>query len=131
MANKETRRERLRELINQRFDGIARRFALAAKKPDGQINDMLAGRKSFGEKVARQIETTLGLPPLYFDQAEPVSCVREPEADYRIHSEPIAEVISIMQCLTNAEQLQVLGAVKAVSGGMMKTPRNPAERTGT
>lgn len=36
-------------------DGLAsaaRRF----EKPDRQLNDMLAGRKSFGEKVARAME---------------------------------------------------------------------------
>lgn len=37
-------------------DGLAsasKRFG----KPDSQINDMLAGRKSFGEKVARDMES--------------------------------------------------------------------------
>lgn len=36
-------------------DGLSS-FAKRAGKPDSQINDMLAGRKSFGEKVARDIE---------------------------------------------------------------------------
>ena len=35
--------------------------AKQACKPDRQINDMLAGRKSFGEKVARSIEEKMGI----------------------------------------------------------------------
>lgn len=40
---------------------LVEKYGLAAtakrfKKPDRQINDMLAGRKSFGEKVAREME---------------------------------------------------------------------------
>ena len=37
------------------LDGLSS-FAKRVGKPDSQINDMLAGRKSFGEKVARDIE---------------------------------------------------------------------------
>lgn len=36
-------------------------------KPASQINDMIAGRKSFGEQVARELEQKLGLAPLQFD----------------------------------------------------------------
>lgn len=49
----EIRRENLRILVSR--DGLtatAHRFG----KPDRQINDMVAGRKSFGEKVARAME---------------------------------------------------------------------------
>lgn len=49
----ETRRENLRKIVER--DGLAvaaRQFG----KPDRQINDMIAGRKSFGEKVARDME---------------------------------------------------------------------------
>lgn len=47
------RRSNLRAIIER--DGLssaAKRFG----KPDRQINDMLAGRKAFGEKVAREME---------------------------------------------------------------------------
>lgn len=66
----DVRRQALRRLIATTFGGVARQMALACQKPERQINDMLATppRKSFGEKVARNIEESLGLPPLYLDQ---------------------------------------------------------------
>ncbi len=53
------RRANLRALIQRQYHGVARHFSLAVDKPEGQINDMLADppRKSFGERVARQIES--------------------------------------------------------------------------
>lgn len=59
MDIQETRRRVLRELIKTRNNGVVRQFASEIGKPDGQINDMLATppRKSFGERVARQIES--------------------------------------------------------------------------
>lgn len=49
----EIRRKNLQSLVDQY--GLAE-VARAVKKPASQINDMLAGRKSFGEKVARAME---------------------------------------------------------------------------
>lgn len=47
------RRENLRAIIDREGLAVAaRRF----QKPDRQLNDMVAGRKSFGEKVARAME---------------------------------------------------------------------------
>ena len=50
-------------------DGLAS-VAKRVEKPDSQINDMLAGRKSFGEKVARAIEKKYApdLPPGWLDK---------------------------------------------------------------
>lgn len=49
----EIRQLNLQSLIDK--DGLTT-FSKRVKKPASQINDMLAGRKAFGEKVARQIE---------------------------------------------------------------------------
>ncbi len=64
----DTRRERLREIIKREgLASAAKRF----NKPDRQLNDMLAGRKSFGEKVARAMERSYdsSLPPGWLDAA--------------------------------------------------------------
>lgn len=71
-----TRRARLRDLIEQRFDGNTSAFARAVKRQPQQVNDMLAGRKAFGEKVARAMEAALAetdnrVPDLWFDQVTP------------------------------------------------------------
>jgi hypothetical protein len=75
----EVRRVALRRLIANRYEGVSRHLALASGKPERQINDMLSSppRKSFGEKVARNLEQSLGLPPLFLDRIE------EPANDYR------------------------------------------------
>lgn len=66
------RRQALRRLIETRFGGVSRQLALACRKPEGQITDMLANppRKAFGEKIARQMELTLGLPDRYLDRQD-------------------------------------------------------------
>lgn len=76
-----TRRKNLQTLVGT--FGLAH-VAKKAKKPDSQINDMLAGRKSFGEKVAREIEANLGLAHLYLDEDQNAlpSLVRETPAEY-------------------------------------------------
>lgn len=52
----DTRRKNLQRLVqSEGLSVVARKCG----KPDRQINDMLAGRKSFGEKVARAIEKKL------------------------------------------------------------------------
>lgn len=68
----DVRRSVLKALIANRFGNVARQFAIAAGKAEGQINDMLSDppRKSFGEKVARNIEKKLGLQIGYFDNID-------------------------------------------------------------
>jgi hypothetical protein len=56
METADKRRRALRALIAR--DGLSV-VAKRAKKPERQLNDMVAGRKSFGEKVAREIEANL------------------------------------------------------------------------
>lgn len=60
------RRKALAAIVDR--DGLST-VAKKVGKPDRQINDMLAGRKSFGEKVARAIESSYApdLPPGWLD----------------------------------------------------------------
>ena len=71
MEDADVRRAVLRELIRRDFNDTPNQFAVAIKKPPGQINDMLANppRKAFGSRIARQIEIELGLDRLYFENA--------------------------------------------------------------
>lgn len=61
------RRRNLRRSIDQLTQGNAAAFAELAGKSPSQINDMLHGRKAFGEKAARAIEIATGLPQLALD----------------------------------------------------------------
>ncbi|ALS64906.1 S24 family peptidase [Pandoraea apista] len=75
------RRQNLSDLVNKHgLSEVARRV----NKPASQISDMLSGRKSFGEKVARAIEQAWGgqLPPMWLDQqdgGQPISEMRKVE----------------------------------------------------
>lgn len=65
MSTADVRRARLKLLVDdQGLTEVARRVG----KPASQISDMLAGRKSFGEKVARAMEQAHGgLPTGWLD----------------------------------------------------------------
>ena len=73
------RRERLAEIVSREGLSVAaKRFG----KPDRQINDMLAKRKSFGEKVARAMEKS------YNPDAEPGWLDKSPSAVEEIPATP-------------------------------------------
>lgn len=69
MTENDIRRAVLRAVIKTMFDNVPNQFATAIGKPPGQINDMLSTppRKSFGAKIARQIEEKIGLEKYYLD----------------------------------------------------------------
>ncbi|MFT4171776.1 MAG: S24 family peptidase [Rhodocyclaceae bacterium] len=63
----ERRRARLRQLIEERsLTAVAN---MLGKQPN-QLSDTAAGRKSFGEKVARSMEEKAGLPKGWFDDED-------------------------------------------------------------
>jgi phage repressor protein C with HTH and peptisase S24 domain len=61
MEKADIRRANLRILINELAEGNGTKFAEMVGKKQSYISDVLRGKKSFGEKVARSIEVTLGL----------------------------------------------------------------------
>jgi phage repressor protein C with HTH and peptisase S24 domain len=66
----EIRRAILERFVDQYgLTAVAKRF----KKPASQINDMVAGRKSFGDKVARAMEISGGLHKYAFEGIAEVS----------------------------------------------------------
>jgi phage repressor protein C with HTH and peptisase S24 domain len=56
MNDQDVRRAALQALIDKDWKGNVTAFATSIHKSPTQIADMLAGRKSFGERVARDIE---------------------------------------------------------------------------
>lgn len=83
MSIQETRRDSLRRIIAERFGGNVSRFAQSARKAQSQIADMLDGRKAFGERVARAIESNLHLPVGYLDLGYDLA-VAEVQGDHRL-----------------------------------------------
>lgn len=65
------RREILRRLIDEMFDGKQAPFARAIKKSPAQVNQWLTGHRALGDAGARAIELALNLGTGYFDQTNP------------------------------------------------------------
>lgn len=72
MGIHEIRRRRLIELLNARYGGRQVDLARALSRPANYISRCLsdnnANRKPIGEKFARYVETTLGLPQYWMDE---------------------------------------------------------------
>ena len=66
----EVRRENVRKLINEKFDGNRSAFSRAAGVHPNQINLVMAEnehRRNLGEDLTRRMEASLGIPSGYFD----------------------------------------------------------------
>ena len=73
------RRKRLRQWINDHYDGVQASFVAATEINQGELSSLLRD-KSFGEKRARAIERAAGMPALYLDGTDRV--VGMPIAQY-------------------------------------------------
>jgi len=105
------RRKALMHVVKTEYGGNVSAFARRADKPQSQIADMLAGRKRFGEKVARQIEGRAGLEQgvLDIDPDSPrgAHAARQPLAAYGLRITP-AEAALGRQWGKLAEPLRTL-----------------------
>jgi hypothetical protein len=76
MSIKATRRQNLIRLISERFEWNKAAFARAIDRPAPNVHRMLVDvesdkdKRGIGEELARDIESRLGLPPLWLDQGE-------------------------------------------------------------
>lgn len=127
------RRQALRRLIETRLGGVSRQLALACRKPEGQITDMLANppRKAFGEKIARQMEATLGLPDRYLDRqdsgddpstAERASATYVEETTTKTRASGRVEQSARAYGLTD-EEIGVLDGYRAADDSLKRTIR--------
>ena len=66
----EVRKQRLAQLITERFEGSQKDFAEAVEKAPAQIAHYLRGNRNLGEAVAREIEKKLALSPGWLDGIE-------------------------------------------------------------
>ena len=71
MTIAQTRQRALRALIERRFGGVQARFGIAIGRQADYVSRLLSGKKALGEKLAREIEQTLGLSPGELDREPP------------------------------------------------------------
>lgn len=124
----ELRKANLRAIVER--DGLtsaARRF----QKPDRQLNDMLAGRKSFGEKVARAMERSYdpSLPPGWLDLPPAASPSALPEPS-NVSAAPEPTVADLLERLRAEIATQPEAAKRAIAELMGEYVTTPDESTG-
>lgn len=120
MDTKANRLKNLRRLIDERFEGNKGRFADAIGRPRPNIYRLLSenaeDRRAIGEDLARAIETKLGLPGGWLDQADVVGNIVE----LNFAPDPLAALnekdralIQLFHGLTEGQQAEFFKAVQA------------------
>lgn len=64
------RKDLLRALLDERYQGSQAAMARALGRAPSQIHQWLSGHRAIGDAGARHIELTLGLPPGYFNRKD-------------------------------------------------------------
>lgn len=104
MSTAANRRERLRLLIDDRYEGDRKRFASVAGMSESRVGQLLSPNyrngTSFGEKAARAIETKLRLPENYFDQPmQPIESQRSEVDDLRLEADGYSLVLGLFNAI--------------------------------
>ena len=114
------RKVNLQRYVDKKLDGnvsALNRLYRDGKGAPSYFNDMLAGRKSFGEKVARALEKALSLAPGQLDIKDSplLPSTGKDGADDQLHD--------IIGTLTPAEKLQLIGYAAAIRDQRPKASR--------
>lgn len=136
MGIHDTRRQRLRILINERFDGVDARLATKISRQAAQIARIFATNKhkrDIGEKLARHIERSCGLPSGWLDLDESANhlTVQQHLSIYNIKDSMQTRLLELFDGLTEAQQEDMLEQLQALKkanesvlselGGRIKT----------
>lgn len=78
-----SRRVNLTDILARDFAGNQSALAKQIGRRPTYVNELIRGKRSFGEKIARAIERQLHLPPSALDFPTTQQGVREPAATYR------------------------------------------------
>lgn len=124
------RRKALQRVIKEDHAGNVSAFARLAKTAQSQIADMLAGRKSFGEKVARKIEAKASLIPGILDR-DPDDPNKRNESEVMIFGAPItAEAAQIGRewaKLVEPVRTQVATLIMTMVAAQVREDRKPTK----
>lgn len=122
---KDIRRQRLAKLAKMRnvVDNPSGLGLLIGKKPN-QVYNLLSGKASFGEKVARSIEASAGLPVMWLDVDE--------EAGASLPGWPFKNVdLDRVLALSTEVRWMVEGGLIQILNGLEKPTPKPAETSVT
>lgn len=99
----ETRRKRLRKLIDEKFFGVASNLARRMNCQPAHISKLLNGQATFGERSARKIEEYSKLTPGWLDineraeQDDFLQVIRKLIEDGRLDAQKRAVIMSVIE----------------------------------
>jgi DnaJ-domain-containing protein 1 len=129
MDTNEIRRVKLRQLIDERYDGkVARLAAFLDMKPP-QLHRWLSGGQGVHENSARAIERDCGLPPGWLDLPPdaPPSALPEPS---NVSATPEPTVADLLERLRAEIATQPEAVKRAIAELMAEYVTTPDEATG-
>jgi hypothetical protein len=100
-----TRRKRLQFLLATRFGGDRQALIAASGKTKGRISQLLEVGSTFGERAARSIEDSLGLPAFYLDIEDD---------DPNIWPEDVKRIGRVLLSMSADERGKVLAIIQAL-----------------
>ena len=88
----ECRRLRLKEIVEERFQGVVLRFAHAIEMAPPSASYIIKGRRNIGEKLARRLERLLSLPPGDLDGIREIADIDEADR-YKLRRERFQQAL--------------------------------------
>lgn len=67
------RRKNLKRVIDERYGGVSSRFAKQYEMPAPNVSQLISGKRSFGNELARRIEEAEGLRIGWLDEEVPLT----------------------------------------------------------
>lgn len=107
----------IKDIRIERLDALIKSSSLGyvsekTKKPKSQLVDMIAGRKTFGEKVARSMEKNANLAAGYFDidlsKTNAATKIQEPANTY---STPLTMLLESLNKLPTDQRQKTITAI--------------------
>ena len=118
MNIREIRRQRVLQLITERFHGVDAQFADAIDRSPTQVARWFMetkNRRPIGEKIARDIEKQLNLARGWLDTEPGAEApgVQQPLGVYAIKTEVQAELLDLFDHLSDEQQEELLAELNA------------------
>jgi hypothetical protein len=93
-------------------------------------SDLLRGKKSFGEKLARKIEEQLGIPRMSLDTADPDEPIPTPQPDgTRPEADQLADALQVLTRALRKADKNTRIALEPLLASMAKEPEDAGQKS--
>lgn len=95
------------------------------------VSQIINGHRAFGDKARLNMARRAGFPDDFFDAITSATpSAQQDQASYQFKNDTIKKVVEIMGRLTHGDQLEILGAAKAIEFQALKREPLPHKRVG-